>query len=107
MEDFGSAIEMFISLLTNMVSYARLAGFSLAHVALAAVCQVLMMKSVTLGLAGLVLMNLLALTIELLVVMIQALRLLYYEFSTKFFSGGGMEYKPLVLGGKLKSLNEI
>ncbi len=104
MEDFGSAIEMFISLLTNTVSYARLAGFCIAHVALAKVCQVLMMKSVTLGLTGLVLMNFLALTIELLVVMIQALRLLYYEFSTKFYGGTGIEYRPLVLGrGRFKS----
>jgi V/A-type H+-transporting ATPase subunit I len=97
LEDFGTAIEMFISLLSNTVSYARLAGFLLAHVALAAVIEVLMTKSVTLGLAGLVSLNFLALTIELLVVMIQALRLLYYEFSTKFYNGTGINYNPLTL----------
>jgi vacuolar-type H+-ATPase subunit I/STV1 len=29
-----------------------------------------------------------------MVVMIQALRLLYYEFSTKFFKGTGKPYTP-------------
>ena len=107
LEDFGTAIHILISLLSNTVSYARLAGFLLAHVALAAVIDVLMMKSVTLGLTGLVFMNFLALTIELLVVMIQALRLLYYEFSTKFYSGTGVTYNPLTLkGGKFKSVGD-
>lgn len=104
LEDFGTAIHMLISLLSNTVSYARLAGFLLAHVALAAVTHVLMMKNVTLGLTGFIFMNFLALSIELLVVMIQALRLLYYEFSTKFYSGTGIAYDPLTLkAGTFKS----
>lgn len=103
MESIGSTIDMFISFLCNTASYARLAGFCLAHAALAEVCQVLLVKSTVLGIAGLVLMNSLALTIELMVVMIQALRLLYYEFSTKFYSGTGIRYSPLIL--ERESLN--
>jgi V/A-type H+-transporting ATPase subunit I len=34
---------------------------------------------------------------EGLIIGIQTMRLEYYEFFSKFFSGGGMPYKPLTL----------
>ncbi|HDJ67146.1 MAG TPA: hypothetical protein ENF33_05500, partial [Nitrososphaeria archaeon] len=43
---------------------------------------------------GIIFLNLFALTIEFLVCMIQALRLLYYEFMTKFYEGTGTPYTP-------------
>ena len=39
-------------------------------------------------------MNFLAMSIEFMVVIIQSLRLLYYEFSTKFYFGDGTPFKP-------------
>jgi V/A-type H+-transporting ATPase subunit I len=46
-------------------------------------------------LAGYLVANFLVFAIEALAVGIQAMRLLYYEFSTKFFRGEGLEFKPL------------
>ena len=91
----GMVLEVAISYLANMLSYTRIAGFAIAHAALAIVVHKLMEASPLLGIGmGLIFLNLFALTLELLVCMIQALRLLYYEFSTKFFRGTGKPYSP-------------
>jgi V/A-type H+-transporting ATPase subunit I len=78
-----------------MLSYARIAGFAIAHAAFALVVGELLHTNPALGIGlGLIFLNMFALTLELLVCMIQALRLLYYEFSTKFFKGTGVPYIP-------------
>jgi len=41
--------------------------------------------------------NLFVIGFEGLIVGIQTLRLEYYEFFSKFFSGGGVRYRPLTL----------
>ena len=93
-EGLGCVMESVISLLCNTLSFTRLAGFSLAHVALAEVVLSLREIGVGMGIFGLIFMNFLALSIEFLVVIIQSLRLLYYEFSTKFYYGDGKPFKP-------------
>ncbi|MBS7655992.1 hypothetical protein KEJ50_05800 [Candidatus Bathyarchaeota archaeon] len=91
----GVLIETLISSLANMLSYARIAGFCIAHAAFALVVAELMHANPALGIGlGLIFLNLFSLTLEMMVVMIQALRLLYYEFSTKFFKGTGKPYTP-------------
>ena len=91
----GVVLEAFISFLANMLSYARIAGFAIAHAAFALVVGELLHTNPALGIGlGLIFLNMFALTLELLVCMIQALRLLYYEFSTKFFKGTGVPYIP-------------
>ncbi|MGQ9468841.1 MAG: V-type ATP synthase subunit I [Nitrososphaerales archaeon] len=94
-EGFGEAIEIFIGLLANSFSYIRIAAFALVHAALGISAAML---SQTAGpIAGYLLMNFIAIILEGFVVGIQSLRLLYYEFSTKFYSGGGVVYRPLKL----------
>lgn len=91
----GAVMETLVSSLANMLSYARIAGFCIAHAALALVVAELLQANPILGIGiGLIFLNVFALTLELMVVMIQALRLLYYEFSTKFFKGTGKPYVP-------------
>jgi V/A-type H+-transporting ATPase subunit I len=91
----GVVIETLISSFANMLSYARIAGFCIAHAAFALVVAELLHSNPALGIGlGLIFLNMFALTLELMVVMIQALRLLYYEFSTKFFKGTGIPYTP-------------
>jgi V/A-type H+-transporting ATPase subunit I len=81
-----------------MFSYARIAGFAIAHAAFGLVAAELLHVNPALGIGlGLIFLNFFSLTLELLVVMIQALRLLYYEFSTKFFKGTGVPYIPFRL----------
>ena len=91
----GLVLETFISFLANMFSYMRIAGFAIVHAALAMVVFRLMQASPLMGIGvGLIFLNIFALTIEFLVCMIQALRLLYYEFMTKFYQGTGTPYTP-------------
>ena len=95
---FGLLLETGISFLANILSYSRIAGFAIAHAALALVVVELLHANPLLGIGlGLIFLNVFALTLELLVSMIQALRLLYYEFSTKFFKGTGSTYAPYKL----------
>jgi len=91
----GLVLETFISLLANMFSYMRIAGFAIVHAALAMVVFRLMQANPLMGIGvGLIFLNVFALTIEFLVCTIQALRLLYYEFMTKFYQGTGTPYTP-------------
>jgi len=91
----GNLLELVIAFLANTFSYARIAGFAIVHAALAMVVHRMMHANPLMGIGvGLIFLNLFALSIELLVCVIQALRLLYYEFYSKFYEGSGMPYTP-------------
>jgi vacuolar-type H+-ATPase subunit I/STV1 len=95
MKGVSELIEALLSYLTNSISYVRLAAFAIAHAALGIAAVIL---AATIGsLPGFILMNFLAITIEALGVFIQCMRLTYYEFFTKFYSGTGMTYHPFSL----------
>ncbi len=92
---FGMIYETILSFITNMLSFARIAGFFIAHSALAMVVVKLLEYDLALGIGmGLIFLNFFALSLELIVVMIQATRLLFYEFLTKFYEGTGELFKP-------------
>jgi len=91
----GNILEIAIAFLANTFSYARIAGFAIVHAALAMVIRRMIHANIIMGIGvGLIFLNLFALSIELLVCMIQALRLLYYEFYSKFYRGLGTPYRP-------------
>jgi len=95
MKGVSEFIETFLSYLTNSISYVRLAAFAIAHSALGIAAGIL---GASMGaLPGFIVMNLLAMTIEALGVFIQCMRLTYYEFFTKFYSGTGVPYRPFSL----------
>ncbi len=48
-------------------------------------------------LAGMVIMNIIALTFEFVSSGVQSVRLLYYEFMGKFFHGEGIRFKPFTI----------
>jgi V/A-type H+-transporting ATPase subunit I len=76
----------------------RLGAFSLNHVALAlAVFTVANMLGGVGHWIAVVLGNVFILVLEGAIVAIQALRLEYYEGFSRFFSGDGREWHPLVL----------
>lgn len=88
-------IETFLSFLTNSISYVRLAAFAIAHSALGLSAAIL---AETMGiLPSYIVMNILVMTIEALAVLIQCMRLTYYEFFTKFYAGNGLSYRPFSL----------
>ena len=94
----GAVIETLISSISNMLSYIRIAGFCVAHVAFAAVTVTMLESMLAFGIViGLVFLNVFCLTLEVLVVVIQSLRLTFYEFMTKFYDGDGFRLRPLRL----------
>jgi len=97
-EASGAVIETLISSISNMLSYIRIAGFCVAHVAFAAVTVTMLERMLVFGIViGLVFLNIFCLTLEVLVVVIQSLRLTFYEFMTKFYDGDGFRLRPLRL----------
>ncbi|MEA3346413.1 MAG: V-type ATPase 116kDa subunit family protein [Chloroflexota bacterium] len=94
-------LEMVISFMSNSLSYVRMGVFAVAHSGLSAVVFILAgLLSPSHGpLYWLVvaLGNLAVIGFEGLIVGIQAMRLEYYEFFTKFFTGGGVSFHPLTM----------
>ena len=93
--------EALISFVSNTLSYVRVGAFAVAHSGLISVFFILAgLVSPSHG-AGywimVVLGNSFIVGFEGLIVGIQTMRLEYYEFFNKFFTGGGMRYKPLTL----------
>ncbi|MHA1665421.1 MAG: V-type ATPase 116kDa subunit family protein [Candidatus Njordarchaeales archaeon] len=94
-QGLGIAIEALISFMSNTLSYTRLAGFAIAHASYGLVAATMLEKNVVIGtVIGLVFLNAFALSLEVVIVMIQALRLTFYEFMTKFYEGTGKLFKP-------------
>lgn len=90
------------SLLSNILSYARLFALGLASLKLAEIINELAMPLfqsgnialIALGVLTLLLGHALNIFLGVLGPFIQSLRLHYVEFFTKFFEGGGKEFKP-------------
>ena len=91
-------VEMVLDLVTNTISFVRVAAFGLAHAALGG-CVYLIANSLgnllavkeSIILEG----NIGIILFEGLIVFIQVLRLEFYEFFSKFFHLEGKEFRPL------------
>ncbi|MCR8433010.1 MAG: V-type ATPase 116kDa subunit family protein [Candidatus Korarchaeota archaeon] len=91
-------IEMPIGMISNTLSFSRLAGFLIGHAAFSIIASKFKVMGTLTYVAGLAFLNLLIIILETIVVSLQALRLLLYEFSTKWYLGGGRYFKPFALG---------
>jgi V/A-type H+/Na+-transporting ATPase subunit I len=106
-ESMVEVFEGIISYFSNTISFVRLAAYCMSHTALlmatftvAASVRELPHGGGALSLLVIVLGNLLALALEGIVASVQALRLEYYEFFGKFFSGAGHPFRPFRLIGE-------
>jgi V/A-type H+/Na+-transporting ATPase subunit I len=91
-------METGINLFANTLSFVRVAAFSLNHVALAlAVFTIANGLDATGHWLTILLGNVVIIVLEGGIVAIQALRLMYYEGFSRFFSGDGSEFVPLKL----------
>jgi V/A-type H+-transporting ATPase subunit I len=99
MEWVVGILEIFTGYLANTLSFMRVAGLGIAHVSLMAAFQSIseMAGGGIAGIAILVLGNILVIGLEGLSAGIQALRLNYYEFFSKYFTGKGIAYNPISL----------
>ena len=107
MEWIVELLEVFGGYLSNTLSFMRVAGLGIAHVSLMGAFFTIadMVRGDTPGIAAslmavllIVAGNILVIALEGLSAGIQALRLNYYEFFTKFFHGTGRLYEPVSLG---------
>ncbi|MCP4287876.1 MAG: V-type ATP synthase subunit I [Gammaproteobacteria bacterium] len=96
---FIETFETLTGYVSNTLSFLRVAAFSLNHVALAIAVFALadMMESIQTHIVMVVCGNLFILVLEGAIVTIQALRLEYYEGFSRFYSGDGLEFRPLRL----------
>lgn len=90
-------IETILSLLSNTISFIRVGAFALNHVGLflAFTTMANMMSHKAMGIAILVLGNVIIIGLEGLIVLIQGLRLEYYELFGKYFRGDGRAFVPV------------
>lgn len=107
MEFLIDALEIFSGFLSNTLSFMRVAGLGIAHVSLMTafedmsaipgnpVAKVLIM----------ILGNVLVIAIEGLSAGIQALRLNYYEFFNRYFTGRGIAFSPISLKSRISTDN--
>lgn len=100
-----------ISLLANMISYARLAGVAVAKGATAAAFNYMLLDWVISGgIVGLVVGGIFLVLAHMVVFIlgaissgIQAIRLNYVEFFLKFYKGNGIRFKPF---GKAETVSK-
>ena len=99
-EGVGGLLMTFVEGLANLFSFLRIAAFALAHASLGVAAEAL---TEALGIAGIgyIIMNVIALSFEFVSSSVQSLRLLYYEFMGKFFTGGGAPFKPFITRKKV------
>jgi V/A-type H+-transporting ATPase subunit I len=99
---FMDWFEVVISQLSNTLSYVRVGAFAVAHGGLS-LAFFRLAELVGGGEHGLgywimlIVGNIFFLTLEALIVGIQTMRLHYYEFLGKFFTGGGLRFEPLAV----------
>ena len=102
-ESFIGIFEGALSFLSNTMSFLRIGGFVLSHAGFMLVVSQLAGASqpnapVTAGMIiAYVIGNILVMGIEGLLSGIQVLRLEFYEVFSRFYDGGGIEFKPLVI----------
>jgi len=102
-ESVVELLDTVISGIANTATFVRLAAFALGHAGLLlatfSVAGVVAHAGGGWPAAALVLVvgNLVIILLEGVIVAIQGIRLEYYEFFSRFYGGGGQEYRPLRL----------
>ncbi len=95
---FIETLETVIGYISNTLSFLRVAAFSLNHAALSlAVLTLAGMMGPAGHIVTVILGNVFVLVLEGGIVMIQVMRLQYYEGFSRYFSGDGHEFSPLKL----------
>jgi V/A-type H+-transporting ATPase subunit I len=96
-------VDALFAFFANTISFVRVAAFAAVHagvfIAMFALADTLSQSRFghPLGVATLVVGNVVMILLEGLTVSVQVLRLEYFEFFGKFFRGGGELYRPLML----------
>ncbi len=94
---FFETFDRIIMFFSNTLSFIRLGAFAMNHAGLFLAFYIMaqMSKSGVGSFTSLLVGNLLIIFLEGLVVFIQAVRLEFYEFFSKFYSGDGRDFNPI------------
>lgn len=99
-ESFFEMFDVFLSFITNTISFLRVGAFAIIHVGMMMVVNVLAAKNgAAVGLVIRIFGNILVMGLEGLIVGIQVLRLEYYEMFSRYFKGDGKEFKCIEMDG--------
>jgi len=99
--NFFELIEYLLSYLTNTISFLRVGAYAISHASMMAVVFMLADNgSGGYSIVGLIFGNIAIMCIEALLVGIQVLRLNFYEIFSRFYSGGGKPYSPVIINFK-------
>ncbi len=104
-ESLITILEIFSGFLANTLSFMRVAGLGIAHVSLMTAFQDMAEMTGNVFFYALIIVvgNVLVIVLEGLSAGINSLRLNYYEFFTRFFTGRGFAYEPIGLEGRRKA----
>ena len=99
MDFLVQVLEIFSGFLSNTLSFMRVAGLGIAHASLMAAFydMAAMPDNIIAQILIMILGNALVIVLEGLSAGIQSLRLNYYEFFTKYFTGHGIAFEPVGL----------
>ncbi|HEX7410038.1 MAG TPA: V-type ATPase 116kDa subunit family protein [Candidatus Binatia bacterium] len=102
-EAIVDVLDTMVSTVSNTATFIRLAAFAVSHAGLllatfSVADAIAESRGGTIGaIIVIVIGNAVIIALEGLIVSIQSIRLEYYEFFSRFYSGGGEEYRPLRL----------
>ena len=90
-------LETFLGMLSNTLSFIRVGAFALNHVGLFLAFHTMasLIGTLTGEITMFIVGNVLVLGLEGLIVLIQGLRLVYYEMFSKYYTGDGMAFLPV------------
>jgi V/A-type H+-transporting ATPase subunit I len=104
LESVVEAFEEILGYLANTISFVRIAAYAMSHGALLVATYALAEEvrriqpgGAAMGVLAILAGNAVAIVLEGLVAAVQALRLEYYEFFSKFQSGTGRRFEPFCL----------
>ena len=101
-ESVFSIIETLLSMLSGTVSFIRVGAFALTHVGLFIAFKTIgeMIGTTSGNIIVLILGNIIIIGLEGLIVLIQGLRLQYYELFSRYYKGEGNEFKSVKINGE-------
>ncbi len=97
-ENLFEMLEIILSYITNSLSFLRVGAYAISHASLMG--AIFSMAGESKNLVIIIIGNLIVMCLEGLLVGIQVLRLEFYEFFSRFYSGGGKPYKPVFIDYK-------
>lgn len=94
-ENLFEMLEIVLSYITNSLSFLRVGAYAISHASM--MTAIFSLAGESKNLVVIIIGNLIVLCLEGLLVGIQVLRLEFYEFFSRFYTGSGKPYQPVII----------